>query len=416
MFGRSEALLVVDGLDHLAELLDVELLVLHVVGVGEVALVCVVVVAVVFGGAEEEVVRDGAFELVESHLAFFPLFFLVVGEVFLIFGVHSFGDALRSDGLGAIGKDLLMVAREGWKIDPAGDGGLKNVDVFAHSVGVVAEVGVAGLDEDDGFEAYLAHDGGEEDAGIDAVGLAGVIDFVEEAYVLHVRARCWGGGAGDGRVGDAVLEGIAPDGFDLCDDTLRFVKLVASYLGDDALVEDAREDAVDVGVLFVDVGGKEPSEVVKVVVGAFDAQEAVVDGAVVEAQVLDIDLFIVDETGEGEVGSALLAGAVEFVVLPFDRGVEGVAGAALRQLALENGDIVEVRRVDGDAEDGIVDRCGDGDGEERLGVVGGKLIVAAGHAHDEGGVELVFEEGVVADAEVDDGRVVEFGRSALTGG
>ena len=59
-------MLVVDGLDDFAELLDVELLVLHVVGVGKVFLVGVVVAAVVFCGAEEEVVRDAVAMFVQQ--------------------------------------------------------------------------------------------------------------------------------------------------------------------------------------------------------------------------------------------------------------------------------------------------------------------------------------------------------------
>ena len=192
---------------------------------------------------------------------------------------------------------------------------------------------MAGLDEDDGLEANLAHDGGEEDAGVDAVGLSRVVDLVEEAYVLDVGAFGWGRGTGNGGVGDAAFKGVVPDGLDLRGYTLC-IFLVASDTCDDALREDVGEDGVDIGVFLVDVGGEEPSEVVGVVALVRNGEEAVVGGAVVDAQVLDVDFLVVDVAGEGEVGGALLSCAVEFVVLPFDGGVEGVALAALREFFL----------------------------------------------------------------------------------
>lgn len=79
---------------------------------------------------------------------------------------------------------------------------------------------MAWFDEDDWAEAYLAEYGGEEDAGIDAVGLACVEYFVEEADVLDVGARVGVGCAGDGGVGDAAVEGVVPDGESLFCDVL----------------------------------------------------------------------------------------------------------------------------------------------------------------------------------------------------
>ena len=73
------------------------------------------------------------------------------------------------------------------------------------------------------------------------------------------------------------------------------------------MVEDVGEDTVDEGVLLVDVGGKEPAEVMEVPIVVDDAEEAVVGRAVVDADVFYIDFLVVDEAGEGEVGCALLA-------------------------------------------------------------------------------------------------------------
>ena len=83
----------------------------------------------------------------------------------------------------SVGVEAALQLRD---VDPRGDGGLDELEVTAVAVCIVSEVGVAGLDEDDGTDAYLAEDGGEEDAGIDAVGLASVPHIVEETYVLHI--------------------------------------------------------------------------------------------------------------------------------------------------------------------------------------------------------------------------------------
>ena len=118
------ALLVVDGLDGLAELFDVELLVLEVFGVGEVFFVGLVVVLVVGCCADEEVVRHSTFHFLEGHCAILPLLAFLLGEVFLVFGVHGLGDAVGACDLGVAGEDLVVVAGESGEVDPARDGGL----------------------------------------------------------------------------------------------------------------------------------------------------------------------------------------------------------------------------------------------------------------------------------------------------
>ena len=329
----------------MAELFDVELLVAHFVGVGEVLSVGEVGFLVVLGGFVEEAVGEGAFELVDADAALLPLFELPVGEVF------GYG----ADG-GGVG---LQFALEVGEVDPGGDGGFEEGDVFAVFVGVVAEVGVAGFDEDDGFEAYFAEDGGEEDAGVDAVGLAVAVDFVEEAYVLDVGVGGGVGGAGDGGVGDAALEGVAPDGADLFGDVAGSV-LVAGEADGGVAVEDVGEDLLDVGVVFVDVGGEEVAGVDEGVGGA-EGEWAFADGARVEAEVFDVDGFVVDVAGEGEVEGARLAEGDEGVVFPFDVGGEGVVLSAVGEDFLEDGDVVEGGGVDDDAQHGVVARGGEGD-------------------------------------------------------
>ena len=182
----------IDGLDLLAEELDVELLVGDGIAVGKVLAVGVVCVAVVFGGLLEEAAGDGEFELVEGHTALLIALYLVLRQVFLHLLELSFWQA----------SVVVEAALEVGEVDPRGDGGFEEGYLLAVAVGVVAKVGVAGLDEDNGLEAYFAEDGGEEDAGIDAVGLAAVPHLVEEAYVLHVGAQRGVGGAGDrGKMG-----------------------------------------------------------------------------------------------------------------------------------------------------------------------------------------------------------------------
>ena len=221
---------------------------------------------------------------------------------------------------------------------------------------------MAGLDEDNGLEAYFAEDGGEEDAGIDAVGLAAVPHLVEEAYVLHVGARRGVGGAGDRGVGDAVREGVVPDGEDLFLDVLRAVGLVAREAADGALLQDVGEYLFYLRVVLVDVGCEEPAEVDHLVVGG-EGEGALVDGAAGEVEVLEVDLFIVDVAGEGEVDGTGCALGAKDIVLPLDGGVEGVLLAATGQYFLKDSDIVEGRRVDDDAEDAVVGGCGEGEGE-----------------------------------------------------
>ena len=50
------------------------------------------------------------------------------------------------------------VALEVGEVHPGGDRCFEESDVAAVAVGVEAEVGVAGFDEDDCFEAYFAQD------------------------------------------------------------------------------------------------------------------------------------------------------------------------------------------------------------------------------------------------------------------
>ena len=89
-------------------------------------------------------------------------------------------------------------------VDPRGDGGLDKVDVFLFPIGVIAQIGVAGFDEDDGLEAYFAKDGGEENACVYTISLAGVIDLIKEPNMLYVGVRGGVGGACYGRVCEAL--------------------------------------------------------------------------------------------------------------------------------------------------------------------------------------------------------------------
>lgn len=201
-----------------AEEFDVKLLVGDGGGVGEVNAVGEIGFAVVFRGFVEEASSHGFFECGEIHLSGFVLRYFFFGEVFFDAGEFVFRES-------AIGIEISL---ELGKVDPGSDGGLKEFDVFAVAVGVVAEVGVAGFDKDDGFESYFAKDGGEEDACVNAVGLSSGKDFVEESDMLDIGARRWVGGAGDGGVGDAMVESVVPDGEDLVAYGLRAAGLVAS--------------------------------------------------------------------------------------------------------------------------------------------------------------------------------------------
>ena len=255
----------------------------------------------------------------------------------------------------SLGVEALL---EFWEVDPGGDGGFEEFYFgVVFFVGVVSEVGVAWFDEDEWAESYLAEDGGEEDAGVDAVGLMGVEDLVEEPDVLHVGGGGGVGGAGDGGVGDAAVEGIVPDGKDLFASGVGAV-LVSGDASDDALGEDVGEYLLDVGVVFVDVGGEEPAGV-DALAGVLEGEWAFVDGAEGEVQVFCDDLFVVDVAGEGEVERTGLPDGGEVVVFPVEGGLEGVDLAFVGKDFLEGGDIVEDGGVDDDAEEGVVGRGGD---------------------------------------------------------
>ena len=85
--GRST----IDGLHHLAQQLNVKLLVGGIGGTGEVFAVVFVVVLVVVRGLEEKGMSHGAFEGREGECALLPLLLLGSGEVFGVFGVHGCG-------------------------------------------------------------------------------------------------------------------------------------------------------------------------------------------------------------------------------------------------------------------------------------------------------------------------------------
>ena len=72
------------------------------------------------------------------------------------------------------------------------------------------------------------------------------------------------------------------------------------------LVEDVGEYLLYVGVVFVYVGCEEVACVEEGVGGA-EGEGAFVDGACVEADVFDVDGFVVDVAGEGEVDGAWLS-------------------------------------------------------------------------------------------------------------
>ena len=176
---------------------------------------------------------------------------------------------------------------------------------------------MAGLDKDNRLETYFPHDGSQKNACIDTVGLTCIIDLLEETYMLNVGALGGGRGAGDGCITDTTLKRVIPNGLDLLDHMIGIL-LVAGYLGDKPLLHNIRKDAVGIRMLLVDVAGKEPAEIMQVVVGIENAEKAIVDGTIVETDVFNVDLFIVDIAGKSEVGSALLPQLVEFVVLPLN--------------------------------------------------------------------------------------------------
>ena len=211
--------------------------------------------------------------------------------------------------------------------------------------------------------------------------------------MLHVGPWRGVGGAGDGGVGDAAGEGVEPDGEYLVADGVGVGGLVAGEPADGALVEDVGEDVGDGGMVFVDVGGEEVAEVRNRAVGGAEGEWAFVDGAAVEVEVFDVDFFVVDEKGEGEVDGGGLAQAPEGVVFPFERGRKGVFFAFFGQYFLEEGDVVECRRVDDEPQYAVVG----GGGERYAEVVGG--LAGGGENHRR--VELAVEKCVVLRREGD---------------
>ena len=106
----------------------------------------------------------------------------------------------------------------------------------------------------------------------------------------------------------------------------------------------------------------------------------------------------------------MLSGLIEFVVFPFNGGMECVADIFYRKYFLNDGYIVEAGGVDGDTKDRIAGRGSDGHCEKGVGIVETKVLVAkACHAHHQRGVELVFEVGVVGCLETNISRVVHLG-------
>ena len=162
------------------------------------------------------------------------------------------------------------------------------------------------------------------------------------------------------------------------------------------MVEDVGEYLWDGGVLFVNVGCEEEAGVDDGAIGGAEGERAFVDGADIDVEVLDVDLFVVDEALEGEVEGGMLAYLTELVVFPFDGNGEGIGLSSCWEDFLEDGDKVEGGRIDDDAEDGIVGGGGDGNGEGGVGLNFGE---------EERGVKLVSEEGESLSLEVDSLRV-----------
>lgn len=132
-------------MDVLPENLDIKLLIADGRGVGEVVAVVEVGLAVVLGGLVEKGACDEDEEVVSADVAGAVIVELLLGEVFGYLSEFFLREeALVVEGFAELGE-----------VDPAGDGGFEEGDVLGLLVGVVAEVGVAGFDEDDRAEAYL---------------------------------------------------------------------------------------------------------------------------------------------------------------------------------------------------------------------------------------------------------------------
>lgn len=215
--GDPPATRLIDRLDLLSKKLYIELLVGDAGSVGKMVTIGIVGFTVILGSLVKEAAGNSQFEILEGHGTFLILCHFAVGEI--LFHALPFG----------IGKSPVGIegTLEVGEVDPRGDGGFEERYVFTVAVGVVTEVGVAGFDEYDGFQAQFSEDRGEEDTCVDAIGLTGIEDFVEEAYVLNIGAWRGVGGTGDGGVSDAVVEGVIPYGEDLVAYGLSGTGLVA---------------------------------------------------------------------------------------------------------------------------------------------------------------------------------------------
>ena len=134
-----------DGLDGLAELFDVQLLVANLCGVCKVVAVGREGLGVVDLSFLEEAAGDGCLQIVERHPSVVPTLNIVLRKVFgyfleLLLWQPAFG---------------IDTALQFQQVDPRGYGGFEGHQTPALFVAVVAQVGVTGLHEDDGANAYL---------------------------------------------------------------------------------------------------------------------------------------------------------------------------------------------------------------------------------------------------------------------
>ena len=202
------------------------------------------------------------------------------------------------------------------------------------------------------------------------------------------------------RIRDATFQGIVPDGLHLLYHALGIL-LVACNLRHYSLRHNIGENAIDKGMLLVDVSCKKPAEIVQFALTVQHTEETVVGRPVVDSHVFHIHLLVIDIAGKCKVGGALLAYLVQLVVFPLHRRMEGIAHILHREYLLENSDVVEIGRVDGDTQHRVAGRCRDRHGEEGIGVVIAKVLVAeAGHAHHQRRIELVLQIRVVRSLEV----------------
>ena len=149
-------------------------------------------------------------------------------------------------------------------------------------------------------------------------------------------------------------------------------------------------------MVFVDIAHEEPAVVDGMACRVDGTKQALVDRTIVEPKVFDVDLLVVDEAGERQVHASLLAEVVQLVVFPFDGNLEVVLLSAAGKHLLQNGDIVECRRVDHDTQHGIGGGRCQRAGEEHL----RRVTAVAGECQQHGRVEDVVEGGVVSGGEV----------------